>query len=166
MNSPVEPPAVGLSLLPGACLAISRGRQAWPGSRRPVAVLQGAALFLQPPWRWRDGSYCGGARLSVEKVGGSGVTALLNCCSLTRSDVQLLMILAINRKKAQNSAGIVVWKGIIKHVCAPRAHICACLSQRQSHPYLLQPNHLNEEFIATKQLGIFFLQLPGIQWNW
>ena len=63
--------------------------------------------------------------------------------------------------------GIVVWKSVIKHACAPHAHICAHLSQRQSHSYLLQPNHLTEVFVATKQLGIFFcLQLPSIQWIW
>lgn len=37
-------PTVSHSLLPGSCLAVSHGRWAWPGSRRPVAVLQGAAL--------------------------------------------------------------------------------------------------------------------------
>lgn len=52
--------------------------------------------------------------------------------------------------------GIVVWKSVIKHACAPHAHICAHLSQRQSHSYLLQPNHLTEVFVATKQLGIIF----------
>lgn len=45
-NSPVKAPTVGRSLLPGGCLAMSHGRRAWPGSRRPVAVLQGAALFF------------------------------------------------------------------------------------------------------------------------
>lgn len=95
------------------------------------------------------------------------MTALLNCCSPTRADIQLLMVLAmaVNRKEAIYPVGIIVWKGVINHACAPHAHICARLSQRQSHSYLLQPNHLTKVFIATKQLGIFFLQLPRIPWN-
>lgn len=37
----------------------------------------------------------------MEKVGVSGATALLNCCSPTCADVQLLVVLAVvvNRKK-------------------------------------------------------------------
>lgn len=44
MDSPVKLSAVGHSLLPGACLAISCGRLAWPGSGRPVAA--GSSLVL------------------------------------------------------------------------------------------------------------------------
>lgn len=61
-------------------------------------------------------------------------------------------------KKGQNLVGIVVWKSLWS-ACAP----CARSSQRQSHPYLLQPNHTTEVFIATGQLTVLVLQLAGIQ---
>lgn len=91
----------------------------------------------------------------MEKVGGSGATVLLSCCSPRCADMLVVLVMVVNRNKAQNSVGIVVWKGFVKHMHTPRAHIRASLSQRQSRLYLLQPNHLSEVWIATKQLGIF-----------
>lgn len=94
------------------------------------------------------------------------MVAPLNCCSPTHADVLLpILAMIVNGEKAQSSVSIV-WKSVIKHTRAPHAYIHVHLSQRQSRSSVLQPNNLTEVYIATKQLGIFFLQLPSIQWIW
>lgn len=63
-------------------------------------------------------------------------------------------VTSVDRKKCLKLSG---------YNCLETCHKpCTCshprrLSQRQSHSYLLQPNHLPEVFMDTKQ---FFLQLP------